>query len=463
MCSVKYLYNNYISNVNKKIFINGWIKNCRFQKNLFFCDLSDGTFVKELQVVYKNVQENYFLEIKDKLQVGVSLYLEGNLVLTSNATQPFELLADKIIILGENHGSYPIQSKKHSKVFLRQVAHLRFRTKLFGAVFRIRNTASMVIHDFFQKEGFIWAHTPIITTSDGEGAGELFQVTTLDLNKVPLDKDKKVDFKQDFFGKPTFLTVTGQLEGEAMALAFKKIYTFGPTFRAENSNTSKHISEFWMIEPEMAFCDLKENMQIAQKMLQYIIKNCLEKNKEDFLFLEENVEKNLIQRLEKIANLKEFKKIKYAEAIEILSKSNIEFENKPVYGSDLFTEHERFLTNFFDEPVFVIDWPIEIKAFYMKNNPDHKTVAAMDLLVPKIGELIGGSQREENLEILKDKMHKFNIAPEELEWYLDLRRFGGCIHSGFGIGFERLLLYLTGLDNIRDVIAFPRTSKKAFF
>lgn len=463
MYSIKDLYKNYNLYINRKISINGWVRNCRFQKNLFFCDLNDGSFIADLQVVYKNVQDKYFDEIKENLQVGVSLYLEGNLVINPKASQPIELLADKIIILGLNYESYPIQSKKHSKVFLRQVAHLRLRTKLFGSVFRIRNTASMAIHDFFQKEGFIWAHTPIITTSDGEGAGELFQVTTLDLNKLPLDTNQKVNYKQDFFGQPTFLTVTGQLEGEAMALAFKKIYTFGPTFRADNSNTSRHISEFWMIEPEMAFCDLTENIKIAQKMLQYIIEFCLKNNKEDFLFLEQNVEPNLIQRLEKVIHLKEFKRIKYKEAIEFLLESETSFENKPVYGSDLSTEHERFLTNFFGAPVFITDWPVDIKAFYMKNNPDNETVAAMDLLVPKIGELLGGSQREENFNILKEKMRKFNISQEELNWYLDLRRFGGCIHSGFGMGFERLLVYLTGLDNVRDVIAFPRIPKKASF
>ncbi|WP_323847842.1 MAG: asparagine--tRNA ligase [Phytoplasma sp.] len=461
MYSVKDLYNNYKLYVNQKIYINGWVRNCRFQKNLFFCDLSDGSFVKELQVVYKNVQTTYFNEIKDKLQVGVSLYLEGYLIITPEFDQPFELLADKIVILGPNYDSYPIQSKKHSREFLRQKTHLRLRTTLFGVVFRIRNAVSLSIHEFFQKEGFIWAHTPIITTSDGEGAGELFQVTTLDFNKLPLDENKQVDYKQDFFGQPTFLTVTGQLEGEAMALAFKKIYTFGPTFRAEKSNTSRHISEFWMIEPEIAFCDLQENMQIAQKMIQYIIKSCLRTNKEDFLFLEQNIETNLIQRLEKVANLKEFKQIKYKEVIDILLKSKCDFENKVVYGLDLSTEHEKFLTNFFGEPIFITDWPIDIKAFYMKNNSDDKTVAAMDLLVPKIGELLGGSQREENLKILQEKMKIFNISQEELKWYLDLRRFGGCIHSGFGIGFERLLVYLTGLDNVRDVIAFPRTPKKA--
>ncbi|WP_341266469.1 asparagine--tRNA ligase [Candidatus Phytoplasma fraxini] len=461
MYSVKDLYKNYELYANQKICINGWARNCRFQKKLFFCDLSDGSFAKELQVVYKDVQKTYFNEIKDKLQVGVSLYLEGHLIITPQASKPFELLADKIVILGLNYESYPIQPKKHSRAFLRQIAHLRLRTKLFGVVFRIRNAVSLSIHDFFQKEGFIWAHTPIITTSDGEGAGELFQVTTLNLNKIPLDQNQKVDYNKDFFGRPTFLTVTGQLEGEAMALAFKKIYTFGPTFRAEKSHTARHISEFWMIEPEMAFCDLQEDMKLAEKMIKYVIQTCLRTNREDFLFLEQNIETNLIQRLEQVANIKEFKQIRYKEAIDILLTSKSDFDNKPVYGLDLSTEHEKFLTNFFGEPIFIIDWPIDIKAFYMKNNSDNQTVAAMDLLVPKIGELLGGSQREDNLQILQQKMKKFNISPEELEWYLDLRRFGGCIHSGFGIGFERLLVYLTGLDNVRDVIAFPRTPKKA--
>ncbi|QTX03283.1 asparaginyl-tRNA synthetase [Candidatus Phytoplasma luffae] len=461
MFSVKTLYKNYESYINKKIYIKGWVKHLRFQKKIFFLDLNDGTYLEGLQVVYKNIGDPSFDEIKDKLQVGVSLHLEGELVVNPKASQPFELLANKIILLGKNHIPYPIQSKKHSKTFLRQFPHLRTRTNIFGAVFRIRNTASCGIHEFFQKEGFIWVHTPIITVSDGEGAGELFQVTTLNLNQIPLDQNKKVDYTQDFFKKPTFLTVTGQLEGEALALSFKKIYTFGPTFRAENSNTTKHISEFWMIEPEIAFCDLQENIKIAQKMIQYVINFCLERNKEDFIFLENNVEPNLIQRLQKVVELEVFKQITYKEAIQILINSKIVFENKPYYGADLSKEHEKFLTNLFQEPIFIIDWPINIKAFYMKNNDDNETVAAMDLLVPQIGELIGGSQREDDLQILKNKMNQFNISTKELEWYLDLRRFGSCIHSGFGMGFERLLIFLTGLDNIRDVIAFPRTPKNA--
>ncbi|MDV3167814.1 MAG: asparagine--tRNA ligase [Candidatus Phytoplasma stylosanthis] len=459
MYSVKNLYDNYELLLNKKIFINGWVKNCRFQKKVFFLDLNDGSYIKDLQIVYKNIKNEEINQIKKKLQVGISLCLEGELVLNSLIDQNFEFLAEKIIFLGHNHKDYPIQPKKHSRNFLRQIPHLRLRTKLFGAVFRIRNSASYAIHDFFQKEGFILAHTPIITINDGEGTGELFQVTTLDLNKIPLDENKKIDYKKDFFAKPTFLTVTGQLEGEAMALSFGKIYTFGPTFRAENSNTTKHISEFWMIEPEMAFYNLQDNIKVAQKLIQHVIVFCLEKNKEDFVFLEKNIEQNLIKRLKKVANLEEFKKITYTKAIEILIKNESIFENKPFYGSDLSTEHEKFLTDFFQEPIFIIDWPINIKSFYMKNNPDNKTVAAMDLLVPGIGELIGGSQREENLDILKEKMKKFNISQKELEWYLDLRRFGSCIHSGFGLGLERLLIYLTGLDNIRDVIAFPRTPK----
>ncbi|MEZ0180564.1 asparagine--tRNA ligase ['Camptotheca acuminata' phytoplasma] len=463
MFSVQNIYKNYESYKNKKVFINGWLRNSRFQKKIFFFDLNDGSFFKDLQVVYKNIEDLEFQKIKDKLQVGVSLQLEGRIVFTPNFSNPFEILANKITLLGPNYSNYPIQPKKHSREFLRKVLHLRLRTKLFGAVFRIRNIVSYAIHEFFRQEGFIWAHTPIITASDGEGAGELFQVTTLNLNKIPLDQNNEVDYKKDFFGKPSFLTVTGQLEGEAMAMAFSKIYTFGPTFRAENSNTTKHISEFWMIEPEMAFYDLQDNIALAQKMIQYVIRFCLENNREDFMFLEQNVESNLIERLEQVANLKKFKQITYTDAINILIGSQIKFENKPFYGSDLFSEHEKYLTDLFQEPIFIIDWPVDIKAFYMKNNSDNKTVAAMDLLVPKIGELIGGSQREEKLDILIDKMKQFNIPREELDWYLDLRRFGSCVHSGFGIGLERLLIYLTGIDNIRDVIAFPRTSKNISF
>lgn len=464
MYSVKDIYTDYALYLNKKITINGWIKNSRFQKKFVFIDVNDGTFVDDLQIVLKESEGIDLNKIKDSLTIGTAVKAEGVLVATPQAKKPFELLVSQIHILGNSSYDYPIQPKKHSKEFLRTVAHLRLRTNLFGVVFRLRNTVSMAIHHFFQQEGFINVHTPILTGSDGEGAGQLFQVTTLDLNKTPLNANKQIDYKQDFFGQPAYLTVTGQLEAEAFATAFSKVYTFSPTFRAENSHTQRHMSEFWMVEPEMAFYDLGKNIAMAQKMLQSVISYSLEKSQKDFEFLDQNVENGLIQRLTTIATLEKFPQITYEETINLLLKSKVNFEQKPFYGSDLATEHEKYLTDtVFKAPVFVINWPKEIKAFYMKNNPDNKTVAAMDLLVPKVGELIGGSQREENLEVLEAKIKAFNISQQDLEWYLDLRRFGTCVHSGFGLGFERLMLYLTGLDNVRDVIAFPRVPNNISF
>ncbi|TVY12454.1 asparagine--tRNA ligase [Candidatus Phytoplasma pini] len=463
--SIKELYDKYVIYLNQSILIEGWLKNRRCQKKMVFLDLNDGTSLDDLQIVYRIDDFNNIVnEIKNNLQIGISLQIKGYLVKSKTEEQKIEILAKEIIILGKNYSDYPIQTKKHSKAFLRQNAHLRLRTKLFGAIFRIRSTVYYAVNDFFRKEAFFNIATPIITTSDGEGAGELFKVTSFDLEKIPFDQNKKVDYKKDFFGQKTFLTVTGQLEAEAFATSLRKVYTFGPVFRAENSNTPRHISEFWMIEVEEAFCDLQKIINLAQKLLQQIIKYCLKNNIEDFLFLEKNGEFNLISRLEKIAFLEKIKQIDYKEAIKILINNQDLFENKPFFGSDLFNEHEKFLTEiYFQEPIFIINWPRNIKAFYMKDNSDHQTVAAMDLLVPKVGELIGGSQREEKLEVLINKMKEFNIAYEELEWYLDLRRFGSCIHSGFGVGFERLLIFLTGLDNVKDVIAFPRTPGNAFF
>ncbi|MEC4559227.1 MAG: asparagine--tRNA ligase ['Conium maculatum' witches'-broom phytoplasma] len=464
MCSVKDIYTDYALYLNKKIAINGWLKNGRFQKKFVFIDLNDGTYVDDLQIVLKESEGIDLNTFKDSLTIGTAVKVEGVLVATPQAKKPFELLASQVHILGNSSSDYPIQPKKHSKEFLRTVAHLRLRTNLFGVVFRLRNTVSMAIHHFFQQEGFINVHTPILTGSDGEGAGQLFQVTTLDLNKTPLNVNKQIDYKQDFFGQPAYLTVTGQLEAEAFATAFSKVYTFSPTFRAENSHTQRHMSEFWMVEPEMAFYDLGQNIKMAQKMLQSVISYSLEKSRKDFEFLDQKVENGLIQRLTAIANLEKFPQITYEEAINLLLKSEVNFEQKPFDGGDLATEHEKYLTDtVFKAPVFVINWPKEIKAFYMKNNPDNKTVAAMDLLVPKVGELIGGSQREENLEVLQAKIKAFNISQQDLEWYLDLRRFGTCVHSGFGLGFERLMLYLTGLDNVRDVIAFPRVPNNISF
>ncbi|PQP79639.1 asparagine--tRNA ligase [Candidatus Phytoplasma phoenicium] len=460
MSTIKDFYENSVSYDNEQIFVQGWIRNYRFQKKIFFINLNDGTYLKDLQIVCKENITVDFNNIKEKLQIGASIYVKGHFIMTSKADQPFELLASKIVVLGTSSHKYPIQPKKHSRAFLRQLTHLRTRTKLFGAIFRIRSSVCQIIHNFFHQEGFFYIQTPIITSGDCEGAGELFQVTTLDLNQIPLDENLHVDYQNDFFGKKTFLTVSGQLEAEALALSLNKVYTFGPTFRAEKSHTSRHISEFWMIEPEMAFYNLQQNMELAQKMLQNVIQKCLEQNTQDLEFLQQHIEPGLIERLKNVAYLKTFPQITYYEALEILLKSNVKFENKLFYGVDFASEHEKFLTEvYFKKPVFIINWPIRIKAFYMKNNSDNKTVAAMDLLVPKVGELIGGSQREENLDVLITKMKDFNINIEELEWYLDLRRFGSCVHSGFGIGLERLLIYMTGIDNIRDVISFPRVNK----
>ncbi|OIJ45038.1 asparagine--tRNA ligase [Rice orange leaf phytoplasma] len=489
----------------KKIVLNGWVRNCRYQKKLIFIDLNDGTFLENLQIICKETKtknieiaaeitefhenqkvntnnespNNINLEkLKEMLQIGASLQVEGILKATNNPQTPFEISAQNVSLLGASDFSYPLQPKKHSKVFLRQISHLRMRTKLFGAVFRIRNTAFFALHSFFQKKGFFHINTPIITANDGEGAGELFQLTTLNLEALPQTKNvsnaskladettskNEIDYQKDFFGKKVFLTVTGQLEAEAMALGLNKVYTFGPTFRAEKSNTPRHAAEFWMLEPEMAFCNLSQNLKVAQEMLQFVIAKCLEQNYQDIEFLDKTEKNGLIEELKNIAEEKEFLTVKYEQALEILQKSNTKFENPLFYGADLATEHEKYLTEtHFKKPVFIVDWPKEIKAFYMKNNPDQKTVAAMDLLVPRVGELIGGSQREENLSVLIEKMNQMKIPQKDLEWYLDLRRFGGCIHSGFGLGFERLLIFLTGLDNIRDVIAFPRTYHNLIF
>ncbi len=410
-----------------------------------------------MQVICKDNEFICLKKIKNELNIGASVYIEGILMPLKNASiRNLEFVASRFIILGSSSIKYPIQPKPHSRAFLRQLPHLRLRTKLFGAVFRLRNTATFAIHNFFQNKGFINIHTPIITTNDGEGAGSLFQVTSLDLQN--LSNKKIIDFKKDFFGKPVFLAVTGQLEAEAFATAFKKVYTFSPTFRAEKSNTSRHISEFWMIEAEMAFYDLSSSIILVQQMLQYVINFCLQKNKSDLDFFDKNIEPGLINRLNYVVNLKDFPIITYKEAITLLDKSSFNFEQKPIYGSDLSTEHEKYLTEVvFKKPIFVTHWPKNIKAFYMRNNDDNETVAGMDLLVPKVGELVGGSQREERLKILENKMHEMQINTTDLDWYLDVRRFGSCIHSGFGLGFERMLLYLTGLENIRDVIAFPRS------
>lgn len=460
--TVKQIYRETETLLGKTLEIYGWIRNHRAQKEFGFINFHDGTFFETLQVVYEEQKIDNFKDVQ-KFRVGSAIMVKGELILTPDAKQPFEVKALHIELLGDSPEDYPIQPKRHTREFLREVAHLRARTNLFHAVFRIRSVAAMGIHEFFQSKGFIYTHTPIITGNDGEGAGQMFSVTTLPLENIPFNEEKKVDFKKDFFGKRANLTVTGQLEAETFALAFKNVYTFGPTFRAENSNTLRHASEFWMIEPEMAFADLEKNMQVVEDMVKFLIRFVFEKCPEEMVFFDKFVEPGLTDRLLNVLN-SPFARVKHKEAIDILLASGVKFENTPRHGQDINTEHEKYLTEkHFKSPVFVIDWPKDIKAFYMRMNDDGQTVAAMDLLVPGSGELVGGSQREERLDYLIKRMDELHIPKDDLEWYLDLRRYGGCVHSGFGMGFERLIMYLTGVENIRDVIPFPRTPKNCEF
>jgi asparaginyl-tRNA synthetase len=460
--TVKHIFRNKDMYKDQTIILNGWVRNNRAQKEFGFLNFHDGTFFEGIQVVYEDQKLENFKEVQ-KIRVGSSVKVCGTLVLTPEMKQPFEVKATSIELLGDSPENYPIQPKRHSREFLREVAHLRTRTNLFHAVFRLRSVAAFAIHDFFQKEGFIYTHTPIITGNDGEGAGQMFNVTTFDLDQIPKDEDGKVDYKKDFFGKRTNLTVTGQLEAEAYALSFKNVYTFGPTFRAENSNTQRHASEFWMIEPEMAFADLEKDMEVAEKMVKYIINYVYEHLPEEMEFFNKFVEPGLKEKLQNVLN-KPFAKVTHKEAIDILLNAKVKFENLPKHGQDINTEHEKYLTEkHFKSPVFVTDWPKDIKAFYMRLNDDQETVAAMDLLVPGSGELIGGSQREERLDVLERRMEEMHVPKEDLEWYLDLRRYGGCVHAGYGMGFERLIMYLSGVENIRDVIPFPRTPKNCEF
>ena len=449
---LKELFKDIEKHLEKEVKLEGWIRNHRKQKEFGFMDFYDGTTFQSIQIVYESKLSN-FDEIS-KLRVGCSIEVRGTLAKSQGNGQDYEILASDVILLGDCPEDYPIQPKRHTREFLREVGYLRPRTNLFQAVFRIRSLAAYAIHTYFQENGYVYFHSPIITASDCEGAGEMFQVTTLDLDKIA--KTGKVDYSKDFFGKPANLTVSGQLQGEAYALAFRKIYTFGPTFRAENSNTKTHASEFWMIEPEIAFCDLNQDMDIMEDMLKFIIKYVLEKAPLEMQFLDKFVENGLINKLEHVLNSKAVR-ITHHEAIEVLINSGKKFENEPKYGEDLATEHEKYLTSYYNSPVFVKDWPKEIKAFYMRLNDDNKTVGAVDLLVPQAGELIGGSQREERLDVLVNKMNELGVPTDGMEWYLNLRKYGGCVHSGFGMGFERLLIYLTGVENIRDVIPFPRT------
>ena len=461
LISVRSLFKETDAYAGKQIKVGGWVRNLRASKNFGFINLSDGTFFSQVQVVYGSELAN-FAEIS-KLNIGAAVIVTGTLVLTPEAKQPFELQASEVFVEGPSTPDYPIQPKRHSMEYLRTVTHLRPRTNTFQAVFRVRSLIAYAIHKFFQERDFIYVHTPLITGSDCEGAGEMFQVTTLDLENVPKTEDGKVDYSQDFFGKKTSLTVSGQLNAENFAMAFGDVYTFGPTFRAENSNTARHAAEFWMIEPEMAFCDLDGDLEVMEAMVKYIITAVMERCPDDLAFFNSFVDKGLIERLQHVAS-SDFGRITYTDAVELLKQHNDRFDYKVDWGTDLQTEHERFLTEqIFKRPVFVTDYPKEIKAFYMRLNDDGKTVAAADCLVPGIGEIIGGSQREERLDVLESRIKELGMNPADYWWYCDLRRYGSCRHAGFGLGFERMVMYLTGVGNIRDVELHPRTVGNAEF
>lgn len=456
---VKKLYEMVDTYMGKEVVLEGWIKNHRKQKEFGFIDFSDGTYFKTVQIIYHSNLSDF--EEISKYHIGSAIKVTGKVIASPAAGQSFEVELSSIVLEGDCPEDYPIQPKRHTREFLREVAYLRPRTNLFQAVFRVRSIVAQAIHTYFQDNGYVYVHAPIITGSDAEGAGEMFQVTTLDLDRVA--SSGKVEYDKDFFGKHTSLTVSGQLQAEAFALAFKKVYTFGPTFRAENSHTKTHASEFWMIEPEIAFCDLEGVMNVEEDMLKYIIKYVLKHAAVEMEFFDKFVEPGLLAKLQVVLDKKAVR-ISHKEAIDILLNASKKFENLPVYGADLATEHEKYLTEeHFKAPVFVKDWPKDIKAFYMRLNEDNKTVAAVDLLVPGAGELIGGSQREERLDVLESKMKALGISTEELDWYLNLRKYGGCKHSGFGMGFERLLIYITGVENIRDVTPFPRTPDNCEF
>ena len=455
LTTVRELYKNSELYIDKEVEIGGWIRNVRDSKTFGFLVINDGTYFQTLQVVYHNELSN-FDEIS-KLNVGAAVIVKGTLVATPNAKQPFEIQATEVVVEGASTPDYPLQPKRHTFEYLRTISHLRPRTNTFQAVFRVRSLIAYAIHKFFKERDFVYVHTPLITGSDCEGAGEMFRVTTLDMDNVPKNEDGTVNYKEDFFGKETNLTVSGQLNGETYAMAFRNIYTFGPTFRAENSNTTRHAAEFWMIEPEIAFADLQDNMDLAESMMKYIINYVMENAPEEMKFFNQFVDKGLIDRLKHVAE-SDFGHVTYTEAIEILKKNNDKFDYKVEWGTDLQTEHERYLTEqVFKKPVFVTDYPKEIKAFYMKLNDDNKTVAAMDLLVPGIGEIIGGSQREDDYEKLVVRMDELGLKKEDYDFYLDLRKYGSTRHAGYGLGFERCVMYLTGMSNIRDVIPFPRT------
>ena len=444
---------------DKEVNIMGWVRTNRAQAQFGFLNVNDGSFLNNLQVVYENDLVNF--EEISKFGVGVSVNIIGKVVLTPEMKQPLELHASKVELLGDCPETYPIQPKRHTREFLREVAHLRPRTNLFSAVFRIRSVAAMAIHTYFQDRGYIYVHTPLITCADCEGSDQMFKITTLDLNNLPLSEGK-VDYSKDLFGKQAFITGSGQLQGETFAMAFSDIYTFGPTFRTENSNTKVHANEFWMIEPEMAFCDLNGLMDIEEEMLKFVIQYVVERCPEEIDFCDQFVAKGLKDKINRLLS-SNFTRITHKEVIDILKQANVKWEFEPTYEGDIAKEHEKYITEHFNGPVFITNWPKDIKAYYMKLNPDNATVAAVDLIVPEAGELMGGSQREENLEKLLSRMKELNVDANNIDWYLDTRRYGGCVHSGFGMGFERLIMYLTGIENIRDVIPFPRTPKNCEF
>jgi asparaginyl-tRNA synthetase len=459
--TIKEIIKNPAEYLNQSISISGWVRTIRDSKNFGFIEMNDGTFFKNLQIVFDDTLAN-FPDIV-KLTISSAIVVEGDLVESPGAKQPFELKAKQITIEGVAAPDYPLQKKKHSFEYLRTIAHLRPRANTFSAVFRLRSLLAYAIHQFFQERNFVYVHTPIITGSDCEGAGEMFRVTTMDLNQLPRNEQSRIDFSKDFFGKETNLTVSGQLEVETYCMAFRNVYTFGPTFRAENSNTARHAAEFWMIEPEMAFADLSVDMALAEAMLKYLVRYCLEKAPEEMEFFNNFIDNTILTRLNQIVN-SEFGHVTYTEAVEILKRYNASFDYPVDWGKDLQTEHERYLTEkVFQKPVFVTDYPKDIKAFYMRMNDDGRTVAAMDCLVPGVGEIIGGSQREERLDYLEKRIDELKLNPADYWWYLDLRKYGGTKHAGFGLGFERLIMYVTGMTNIRDVISFPRTVKSADF
>ena len=459
---IRELFRNTEAYADKEVMIYGWVRGNRSSNQFGFLSVNDGTFFTPVQVVYEADKLSNFSEVA-KFRLSAGVRVKGTLVLTPEAKQPFEIKADEIVLEADSDSDYPLQKKRHSMEFLREIAHLRPRSNTFSAVFRVRSVAAYAIHKFFQEKNFIYVHSPEITCSDAEGAGEMFQVTTLDLDNLPRDAEGNIDYSKDFFGKKSNLTVSGQLEGEIMALAFRNIYTLGPTFRAENSNTARHASEFWMMEPEMAFCDINGNMDLAEEMIKFIISYVLEHCPEEMQFFNSFIDKGLLERLDHIVN-SDFVRITYTEAVDILQKSGKKFEYPVEWGLELQTEHERYLTEeVFKKPMFVINYPKDCKAFYMRLNDDGKTVAAMDMLVPGVGEIIGGSQREERYDVLVKRIKELGLDESTYDWYLDLRRYGGVFHSGYGLGFDRILMYLTGMSNIRDVQMFPRTPGNAEF